>query len=102
MTVAGGETERFEALLSRPDVLIERIVSNGHTTPPEQPYVQPHDEWVMIVSGAARLLVEGADERSLGPGDHVLIPGGAKHWVTWTATDMPTVWLAVHLAVGCA
>ena len=97
MSGAGGEEESFEALLSRPDVLIERIVSNGHATPPDRPYLQPHDEWVMIVAGAARLLVEGQPERSLAPGDHMLVPGGVKHWVTWTAEDQPTVWLAVHL-----
>ncbi|MGF7148673.1 cupin 2 domain-containing protein [Sphingomonas zeicaulis] len=97
MSGAGGEAERFEALLSRPDVLIERIVSNGHTTPPDQPYLQSHDEWVMIVSGAARVLVEGQPERSLAPGEYMLVPGGAKHWVTWTAEHQPTVWLAVHL-----
>lgn len=97
MTTAGGEAERFEALLSRPDVLIERIVSHGHVTPPDQPYLQPHDEWVMILSGAARVLVEGEAERALAPGDHMLVPGGVKHWVTWTAEDQPTLWLAVHL-----
>ena len=97
MTRAGGEVESFEALLRRPDLLIERIVSHGHTTPRDQPYVQPHDEWVMIVSGAARVLVEGEEERRLAPGDHMMVPGGMKHWVTWTAEDQPTVWLAVHL-----
>lgn len=91
------DEEIFEALLRRPDVLIERIVSNGHVTPPDQPHVQPHDEWVMILSGAARVLVDGSGERSLASGDHMLIPGGAAHWVTWTATDQPTIWLAVHL-----
>ncbi|UUL83666.1 cupin domain-containing protein [Sphingomonas qomolangmaensis] len=89
--------ETFEALLQRRGVLIERIVSHGHVTPHDHPYQQPHDEWVMLLSGAARLLVEGEPERSLAPGDHMLIPGGARHWVTFTAPDEPTRWLAVHL-----
>ncbi|UZK69797.1 cupin domain-containing protein [Sphingomonas sp. S1-29] len=89
--------ETFEALLQRRGVLIERIVSHGHVTPPDCPYRQPHDEWVMLLRGAARLLVEGEPERSLSPGEHMLIPGGARHWVTFTALDEPTTWLAVHL-----
>jgi len=33
---------------------------------------------------------------ALAPGDHVLIPGGAQHRVTWTAPETETVWVAVH------
>jgi cupin 2 domain-containing protein len=89
--------ETFDTLLERPGVLIERIVSQGETTPADAPYQQAHDEWVMVVSGAARVLIEGGDEQSLAPGDHLLIPRGARHWVTFTARDTPTIWIAVHL-----
>ncbi|WP_336963954.1 cupin domain-containing protein [Sphingobium aquiterrae] len=91
--------EIFEPLLRRPGLLIERIVSHGQTTPPDQPYVQAHDEWVTLISGNARLLLEGREECALAPGDHMLIPGGIRHWVTFTAPDEPTVWLAVHMGL---
>jgi cupin 2 domain-containing protein len=89
--------EIFEPLLRRPGILIERIVSHGEVTPPEAPCLQPHDEWVTVISGAARLWLEGGEEQPLGPGDHLLIPAGVRHWVTFTSEREPTVWLAVHL-----
>jgi cupin 2 domain-containing protein len=88
--------ELFTALLERPGVRIERIVSFGHTTPADAPYDQAWDEWVLLVEGAARLWIEGQDEVALGPGNHLLIPAHRRHRVTWTAPDVPTIWLAVH------
>lgn len=92
------DAESFAAILDRPGVRIERIVSQGQVTPPDQPYRQTHDEWVLLLAGAARLLLEGEAERALGPGEHVMIPANVRHWVTFTDPDRPTVWLAVHLA----
>jgi cupin 2 domain-containing protein len=91
------EHEQFTELLSRKGVRIERIVSTGQTTPADQPYDQPHDEWVLLVAGAARLWIDGEGERGLQPGDYGLIPAHRRHRVTWTAEDAATVWLAVHL-----
>lgn len=89
--------EVFTELLRRPGVRIERIVSQGQSTPQDEPMVQDWDEWVLLVEGAAGLRVEGSAEVELRPGDHLLIEKGRKHWVTWTARDRSTVWLAVHL-----
>lgn len=89
--------EVFTCLLNRPGVRIERIVSQGQATPEEAPYDQDHDEWVLLLAGAARLWLDGEGERALQPGDTVLIPAHVRHRVTWTAADQPTVWLAVHL-----
>lgn len=89
--------ELFTTLVERPGVRIERIVSHGHTTPPDAPYDQPSDEWVLLVQGAARLWIEGQGEIGLGPGDHLLIPAHRRHRVTWTTPDAPTIWLAVHV-----
>ncbi len=91
----GGE-EMFTELLRRPGIRIERIVSTGQTTQADQPYDQPHDEWVLLLSGAARLWLEGEGERALARGDHLLIPAHVRHRVTWTPEDEATVWLAVH------
>lgn len=87
--------ERFEDLLCRPGVRIERILSAGHITPPDQPYVQGWDEWVIVLEGAARLSLAGEREITLAAGEHLLIPAGVPHLVTYTAD--PTVWLAVHI-----
>jgi cupin 2 domain-containing protein len=95
---APGSDETFTTLLDRPGVRIERIVSHGHTTPADHPYEQAKDEWVLLVEGAARLWLDGQGEVALAAGDHLLIPAGLRHRVTWTLPDAPTVWLAVHVA----
>ncbi|MET0238458.1 MAG: cupin domain-containing protein [Sphingobium sp.] len=92
--------EVFTQLLTRPGVRIERIVSQGQVTPEDEPYDQPHDEWVLLLAGAARLWLEGEGERALTPGDALLIPAHVRHRVTWTSADPATVWLAVHLEGG--
>jgi cupin 2 domain-containing protein len=92
------EAEVFTPLLERSGVRIERIVSHGQATPEDAPFVQDADEWVVVLRGSAGLRIEGRAEVALVPGDHVFIPGGARHWVTWTDPDAPTLWLAVHLS----
>ncbi len=87
--------EEFRALLTRPGLRIERIVSTGQVS--SDWYDQAQDEWVLIVAGGAHLLVEGEEELVLGPGDHLLIPAHVRHRVTWTDTERPTIWLAVYL-----
>ena len=87
--------ELVQILAVASGVRIERIVSHGHASPPGFWYDQPQHEWVMVVTGAARLRFEdGAVE--MRPGDHVTIPAHARHRVEWTTPDGPTVWLAVH------
>lgn len=95
---AKAETELFTELLTRRGVRIERIVSTGQSTPPDQPYDQAHDEWVLLLKGSASLWLEGDGERELRPGDHLLIPAHQRHRVLRTAQDEPTVWLAIHFA----
>jgi cupin 2 domain-containing protein len=88
--------EVFTELLSRPGARIERIVSNGQSTPEDTPFNQDHDEWVLLLRGSASLWVDGDGEHDLHPGDHMLIPARRTHRVTRTAKDEPTIWLAVH------
>ena len=90
------DEEVFTELLSRKDVRIERIVSNGQSTPADKPHRQRYDEWVLLLAGSAGLRVEGEAEHTLRRGDHVLIAAHRPHWVTWTAKDEPTIWLAIH------
>jgi len=93
---AGADGEIFTEVLLRKNVRIERIVSNGQFTPPDKPHRQGHDEWVLILAGSAGVRIEGEAERGLRPGDHMFIAANRSHWVTWTAKNKPTVWLAVH------
>ncbi len=91
------ECEVFETLATDHHFLFERIISYGHTTPCGHWYDQPRDEWVVLLSGAARLRFEGDDDAvELGPGDALLIPAHCRHRVEWTKPDGETVWLAVH------
>jgi hypothetical protein len=48
-------SERFDVLLRRPDLRLERIVSTGHVTPPGEWYDQADDEWVWTDPVAATL-----------------------------------------------
>lgn len=88
--------ERFDELLARPGVVVERIVSTGQATLADTPYVQAWDEWVLLLAGAARLWLEGKGETALRPGDHLLIPAHCPHRVLATQEEPPTVWLALH------
>lgn len=91
------QAEIFTSLIARPGIRIERIVSQGQATPPDAPYDQPHDEWVLLLAGSARLWLEDRGETALSPGDALLIPAHVLHRVTWTQAEPATVWLAVHL-----
>lgn len=90
-----GDEEFFQTLLQGGDGLrIERIVSHGHVTRPDDYwYDQEQDEWVLILEGNARLLFENGDEAALGRGDHILLPARHKHRVIYTSS--PCIWLAV-------
>jgi cupin 2 domain-containing protein len=94
--------EIVDRLVERvPDFRIERIVSTGQVTPEGEWYDQDDDEWVLVVAGAARLRIEGEDhDRELAEGDWVLLPAHCRHRVTWTQSEPPTVWLAVHFSAA--
>ena len=88
--------ELVSVLASNRHVRIERIVSTGQASPQGFWYDQDEDEWVVVLSGEAKLRIEGhSDLRHLGPGDHLTIPARQKHRVEWTSELQPTVWLAV-------
>lgn len=93
--------ELFTALVERPGLRIERIVSAGQVTPDGQWYDQETDEFVLVVAGAARLRIEGeAEDRELTEGDWLLLPAHCRHRVTWTRAEPLTIWLAVHVSAA--
>ena len=89
--------ELLETLIQRDGLRLERIVSHGHTTPPDQWYDQPADEWVILLSGSATLLFENGESRQLIPGDYLLIPAHCRHRVEETDPQEKSVWLALHM-----
>lgn len=86
--------ELAETLLHSSQVRVERIVSRGHFSPPDFWYDQVEHEFVVLLSGAARLRFETAAVE-LKPGDWIVIPAHQKHRVDWTPPGEQTVWLAV-------
>lgn len=95
--------EVFTDLLSWPAtgrVRIERIVSNGQSSPPDFWYDSPDDEWVLVISGSASVAIDDGTTYTLGAGDWLQLPAHCRHRVAWTDAAQPTVWLAVHVAVG--
>lgn len=91
-------TERIDELIATNAVRIERIESHGHTAPadPGTWFDQAEDEWVMVLTGAGRVLIDGeAEEIEMGSGDAVWLPAHTRHRVTWTDPHQPTVWIAM-------
>jgi cupin 2 domain-containing protein len=89
--------ELFEPILKSGHVHIERIISRGHSTPAGQWFDQAQDEWIILLQGEAIIVYEHDVSITLKPGDYILIPAHTRHRVDWTAQNMDTLWLAIHL-----
>ena len=97
----GLAAEQTIALFADANVRIERIVSTGQASPPGFWFDQDWAEWVLVLAGSARLVIEGETQaRTMHPGDYLLIPAHCRHRVDWTDPERPTVWLAVHARQG--
>ena len=89
--------EQLDTIVNTSTVRIERIVSFGQNTPAGEWFDQDRDEWVLLLSGNAELQFEGsATACRVAAGDHLLIPAGCRHRVSWTDPAVKSVWLAVH------
>ncbi len=89
-------SETFDEVLLNKNIRIERIVSQGHTSPETGWYDQEDNEWVLVLQGVGTVLFEDGREVTLQKGDYLHIPAHAKHKVSWTDPDAQTIWLAVH------
>jgi len=87
--------EIVQLLASGEAVRIERIVSHGQASPADFWYDQAEAEFVVVMTGAARLRFADGESVSLGPGDCVDIAAHRRHRVEWTDPQIPTVWFAV-------
>jgi quercetin dioxygenase-like cupin family protein len=85
------EGERVTELVKLPAFTVEQILSG--TLPGPVSYDQAHDEWVLVLEGRARLLVEDT-ELELQAGEWLLLPAGCPH--TLLETEPGTNWLALH------
>ena len=85
----------MEVLASGGEARVERIVSEGHTSPEGFWYDQDEWEWVAVLQGSAELEFEGHGCVGLFAGEWVLIPAHERHRVTRTSTAPQCVWLAV-------
>jgi len=90
------DEELFNELSSNGPVLIERIVSKGHSSPPSGWYNQDKNEWVILLTGQAIIAFPGEKDIRLVKGDYLNIPAHQKHRVKWTDPEQETIWLAVH------
>jgi cupin 2 domain-containing protein len=91
--------ELVETLGRSEHVRIERIVSRGQASPADFWYDQEWHEFVLLVSGRARLVfADGTPAVDLAPGDWLDIRAHVRHRVDWTDPQQDTVWLAVHYA----
>jgi cupin 2 domain-containing protein len=92
------DEEIIQTLVESGNCRIERIISEGHRSPPGFWYDQTHDEWVAVLRGAAEIEFEQDSRRiRLESGDTAYIPAHTRHRVAWTADTEKTIWLAVHI-----
>jgi cupin 2 domain-containing protein len=89
------DEERIEVLVQSAAARIERIISCGQVTQPEEWYDQDEEEWVALLHGEAEITFGDGTILQLKKGDHLLIPAGCRHRVTYTSQNPPAVWLAV-------
>jgi len=88
--------EMSQLLAHNKNMRIELIISHGHQSDKGFWYDQDQHEWVILISGAARLqFADIEEELLLAPGDHLVIPAHRKHRVSWTCPDENSVWLAI-------
>ena len=93
----GLSEELITAIHGTGGLRIERIVSQGQSSPEGFWYDQDEHEWVVIIEGRAAVQFEGeAEAIELQRGSYLNIPARARHRVVWTDPDQKTVWLAIH------
>lgn len=86
--------EQFFELIKKDNIRIEKIVSNGQSSPINFWYEQKENEFVLILKGSAILQYEDK-ELNLKEGDYINITAFTKHRVKYTNEKEPTIWLAI-------
>jgi cupin 2 domain-containing protein len=89
-SAAPADGERFVTLAELPSLTVEQILSGRLSEPVS--FLQDHDEWVVLLEGGAKLVVDEVAVE-LRPGDWLLLPAGCPH--TLLETQPGTSWLAL-------
>lgn len=87
--------EHFLDLFTRPGLRIERIVSQGHSSPQTGWYDQAEEEWVLVLKGSGHIKFADGRELTLDVGDFMHIPAHTLHKVSHPQPDGLTIWLAI-------
>jgi len=88
------EQEQSDVLLKSENIRIERIISQGQTSPAIGWYDQTENEWVSVLKGEA--IIEFEDKKvKMVAGSYIHIPAHTRHKVSWTSMQEETVWLAI-------
>ena len=90
------DKEFFEDLIETGNFRLERIVSEGQSSPDNFWYDQEKNEFVILLSGSAVVSYRDGQKFSLKPGDYLTIPAHQKHRVDKTDGEKKTFWLALH------
>ena len=86
--------EFFFEIFKNETIKIEKIVSNGQTSPENFWYEQEKSEFILLLEGFAILEFENR-EVELIKGDCLNIEAMEKHRVKFTSLNEPTIWFAV-------
>lgn len=86
--------EKFFEIFKNETIKIEKIVSNGQTSPQNFWYEQEQREFILLLEGFAILEFENR-EVELKKGDCLNIEAYEKHRVKFTSLDESTIWFAV-------
>lgn len=88
--------ELFENIVTGENIRIERIISKGHVSPESGWYDQDENEWVIVLTGQAKIEFDNKAAVHLVSGSYLNIPAHTLHKVSWTDPDTETIWLAIY------
>ncbi len=88
--------EFFEKLIETDDFVVERIISEGHSSPENFWYDQETNEFVLLLKGNAKITFKDRETIDLKPGNYFVIPAHKKHRVEETDKNEKTFWLTIH------
>lgn len=86
--------ETFFEIFKNDKIKVEKIVSNGQSSPLNFWYEQKENEYILLLEGFAILEFEDF-EVELKKGDCLNINSMQKHRVKFTSQEEPTIWFAV-------
>ena len=87
--------ELIETFVQSKNVKIERIVSDGHSSPPNFWYDQDQNEFVLLLQGRALIEFKNEESIELIVGDYQIIHAHKKHRVSYTDANSKTIWLTI-------